>query len=148
MDKPNREMTQLHYENLLTHIVLPRVLPFGRIKGHEKIELSLLTRMNDAVQEMAEILPEESIRIFANFHDVHKLRVPENISNKINELKPGGTFAMFVRRQNTAFMIHMPNDGNNNLNEFKDVIVSTFPGNLHPKEINDQTSDVQVNGMI
>lgn len=52
---------------------------------------------------------------------------------------------MFVQRQNCALMIHMPIKGNGiETDENTTVIVSTFPGNLHAKEIYDHQSDLQV----
>lgn len=51
---------------------------------------------------------------------------------------------MFVRRQNCAIMIHMKSVEANEANEFGNVIVATFPGNLHPSEVYKYDSDIEV----
>lgn len=57
----------------------------------------------------------------------------------------GDTFAMYVRRQNCAVMIHVPANEMVSVDETKNVIVSTFPGNLHPREIYRHIGDIEVN---
>lgn len=129
---------QFQFEHLLMHVVFPRVLPHENYKDHERYELTLISRLNETIKEISDFLPSETVRFFASFNDIHnKMRTPDNISEKINALKPGDTFAVFVRRQNCAFLIHMPDDSN-------DVIVYTFPGNLHLKEIYGNAGDLQV----
>lgn len=56
----------------------------------------------------------------------------------------GDTFAMYVRRQNCAVMIHVPANEMVSVDETKNVIVSTFPGNLHPREIYQHSGDIEV----
>lgn len=58
----------------------------------------------------------------------------------------GDTFAMFIRRQNCAIMIHVPANGLININdEPENVIVATFPGSLHPRDIKEHLNDIEVN---
>lgn len=59
----------------------------------------------------------------------------------------GDTFAMFIRHQNCAIMIHVPaNELINTADEPENVIVATFPGSLHPRDIyeNENSSDLEV----
>lgn len=132
-------------ENLLNHIVLPRVLPQEKSKDLEQEELALLSNVKNAVQDCQEWLPATTVQLFESFERVHKTCTPESIANEIKELKPGHTFAMFVRRQNCGFFIYMPEDGNSEeSSDMKTVVVATFPGNFHPKEIYEHSSDLQV----
>lgn len=127
------------YEELLYHIVLPRVLPQNKSTNSEQHELALLSRFTDAIRGLKKWISAETVRLFDSFERIHVTRTPESISNEIKELRPGQSFVMFVRRQNCGFMIHMPNDEN------ESVVVCTFPGNLHPKNIYDpQAIDFQV----
>lgn len=134
---------QTSYENLLNHVVLPRILPEGYLKDHEDQELSLLSNMVHTVERNSEWIPSATVRLCQRLKRAHMSRTPETISNEISQLRPGETFAMFVRRQNTGLMIHMPSEQVSNAE--KTVTVVTFPGNLHPKEIYDHTSDLEVN---
>lgn len=135
--------SQTTYENLLNHVVLPRVLPEGYLKDHEQQELSLLSIMVQTVEKNCEWIPSATVRLCQCLKRAHMSRTPETVSNEISKLQPGETFAMFVRRQNTGLIIHMPNEQVPNAE--KTVTVVTFPGNLHPKEIYNHTSDLEVN---
>lgn len=138
---------QTTFENLLNHVVLPRVLPDGYLKDHEDHELLLLSTMVQTVETNSEWIPSATVRLFQRLKRIHTIsRTPETIANEINLLQPGETFAMFVRRQNTGFMIHMPTEQVSNAE--KSVIVLTFPGNLHPKEIYKHSSDLEVSNSI
>lgn len=136
---PNPQTT---YENLLYHVVLPRVLPDGYLQDHENQELSLLSIMVQTVESNSEWIPSATVRLCQRLKLTHMSRTPETISNEIDKLQPGETFAMFVRRQNTGIMIHMPSEQVSNAE--KTVTVVTFPGSLHPKEIYNHTSDLEV----
>lgn len=128
-------------EDLLYHIVLPRVLPQNKSKNTEEHELALLSRITDAIRGLDKWISPEIVRLFNSFEQTHMTRTPESISNEIKGLQPGRSFAMFVRRQNCGLMIHMPSDQNT---KSKTVVVSTFPGNFHPKNIYNAASDFQV----
>lgn len=131
------------YEDLLYHIVLPRVLPQNKSINSERHELALLTRITNTIRGLDKwSISPETVRLFDSFEQIHLTRTPELISTKIMALQPGNSFAMFVRRQNCGFMIHMPIEENQTA-KIKTVIVSTFPGNVHPKNIYKAT-DYQV----
>lgn len=139
---------QKRFESLLHHIVLPRVLPNGKSPDYEKIELMLLARMADAVDKCSEWIPSATVRFFERLKRIHNQipgkPIPTEVCSEINAIHPGEMFGMFVRRQNTAFMIEMPNNQNNANKEMNTVIVTTFPGNLHPKEIYSYSRDLTV----
>ncbi|KAJ6643823.1 hypothetical protein Bhyg_08788, partial [Pseudolycoriella hygida] len=134
------EDRQLTLEDLLYHVVLPRVLPEERIAEHENGELGelgeLIERLIGAVERCSEILPEATLKTIRCFKRSHMTLTPQNISAEINTLKPGDTFAMFVQRQNTALMIHIPKEDSTS------AIITTFPGNLHLVEVYEHPSDI------
>lgn len=135
---------QPNYESLLYHIVLPRVLPQERFKDYDQQNLELLWILAEEI-ESSEWIPPATKNFFNSFKKTHTTRTTETITQEINALKPGESFAMFIDCQNCALMIHMPLKGNNeHVDETTSVVVSTFPGNLHPKEIYVQSSDLQV----
>lgn len=136
-----QETTSDLYETLLHHIVLPRVLPQNKQACGEGIELRLLSRMTENVENSLEWIPPATVRLFISLTRSHSVRTKETVSKEINALKPGESFAMFIRRQNTAFMIHMPKDQSD---EMESVIVMTFPGNVSPEQIYRHPSDLQV----
>lgn len=138
---PPRTDQQQKLENLLHHVVLPRVLPQNYPKDYEDQELNLLSRLVRTVENSSQILPIETVELFQRLKRVHMKRTPENISNEINSLKPGDTFAMFIRRQNTAFLIQVPKEPADGI---KNVTIATFPGNLHPAKMHESFHDLQV----
>lgn len=131
------------YEELLYHIILPRTLPDAKSENHEKRDLNFLSLMSETIQNLSEKIPSPTVRMFASLNRIYDNRTKETISQEINELKPGEIFAMFVRRQNCGLMIYMPPIDENGC-QSTNVIVSTFPGNLHPVEIYKYPSDLQV----
>lgn len=129
-------------ENLLNHVILPRVLPQN--KPPRFIELKLMTHMVENVEYLAEWLPLKTVEFFKRVKIVHLECSPDVVSKEINSLRPGDTFAIFVRRQNTTLMVYMlPNEDIND-KESQKVILATFPGNLHPCEIYKAESDLEV----
>lgn len=145
MEEEEDNNLQSNYENLLTHVVLPRVLPQQTSPDLWQQELDLLSHMSDNVQEMCEWLPPATVRLFESLKKIHMNIRPELVAEEIRMLEPGDTFGMFIRRQNCALMIHMPVEGNTNQpTELRNVIISTFPGNIHPKEVYGHSSDIQV----
>lgn len=135
------DTTRHHHENLLYHIVLPRVLPQDKAACNEEFELSLLSRMTKNVENSLQWIPPATVRLFTSLQRTHTVLMKDLVSNEINALRPGESFAMFIRRQNTAFMIHMPAD---QIDGMKNVHVMTFPGNLSPEKIYGSCSDLQV----
>lgn len=88
-------------------------------------------------------IPDQTVKLFQSLRTIHDESIPSagTIRTEINALRPGYSFAMFVRRQNCMFIIHAPTkNGVPN-----DVIVATFPGNLHPNEVYQSDSDIEVN---
>lgn len=127
-------------ENLLNHIVLPRVLPDER--GQNKFrDSNLLFHLNEAIDNLSSWIPSTTVHLFNSLIRTHENLTPETITGEINALQPGQTFTMFVQRQNTGFMIHMPYE---QAKESKTVIVSTFPSSLHPKQIYEHLGDLEV----
>lgn len=134
------------YECLLDHIILPRVLPHSRHRNLLKHESLLLHRMIDTIDNCSKWIPNATVNLFHSMKRVHfSPSKVEIINTEINALRPGGTFAMFVRKQNCGFMIHMPKEQDDSKSCTPNtVIVSTFPGNLHPREIYSHPSDLEV----
>lgn len=133
-------------DNLLNHVILPRVLP--QDKPPRFIESKLMMHVIETAVNSSNWLPQKTVEFCKRLKRVHLECTPQPdvVSAEINSLRSGDTFAMYVRRQNTVFMIYMlPNeDDGNNKNPPQSVIVSTFPGNLHPSEIYTAESDIEV----
>lgn len=138
-----RNGQQVEYESLLDHVILPRVLPKIYPYDHEQQEETLLSLLVETVAKSSNSIPSATVRFFQRLKRTHDTRTPESITKEINDLMPGDTFAMFIRRQNTAFMIHMPKE-QDNANQINSVTVATFAGNFHPMEIYKHQSDLSV----
>lgn len=139
---------QQRQDMLLTHVTLPRYLPQDISPHLDRTDLQLLHEMAEIVVAPSEIVPPQTVKLFESLRRVHeKIQVDANtISFEINALRPGDTFAVFVRRQRWMFMIHVPpNDDENAANSLPhDVIAATFPGNVRPSEIYKHDSDIAV----
>lgn len=127
----------------LYHVLLPRVLPQENCDLY-KTEHDLLNEMVENVKSLSHCLPQKTVKLFQSMQKVHteNTRTPEIIANEINALEPGDTFAMFVRFQFCAIMIHIPSDekpGN-----IQNAIVATIPGSLHPNEVYKYDNDIEV----
>lgn len=136
----------LDLENdLLNHVLLPRFLPQTKQNNLYDLELDLLSRMVELIETQDEWIPNSTVKMFTNVYRVQAECQPETIFNQINNIKPGGTFALFVRGQNCVFVIYMPStDDNKQPDDSTTVIVATFPGNLDPKDINKNIGDFEV----
>lgn len=142
MDEDDESDTAEIRKNLLKHVTLPRDLP--QEKPPRYLELKLMTHMVENVGNLSNYLPVKTVELLKRFRTVHLECTPDVISKEINSLRPGDTFAMFVRRQNTTIMVYMlPNDEIDN-EESQNVILATFPGNLHPNQIYKAESDLEV----
>lgn len=131
-------------QNLLNHIILPRNLP--QTKPQLFIELKLVNHVVESIEHLAKWLPVKTVEFLMRFNKVHLQSTPDPdvVSKQINSLRAGDTFAMFVRRQNTTFMVHMlPNEDNDNKESHR-IVVSTFPGNVHPSKVYEADSDIEV----
>lgn len=125
---------------LLNYVILPRFLPQEKPEHFHGIELQLIAQVVQSVTKLSGILPSKTIELFQRLGRVHHMVVPnvDEITSQINALRSGDTFAMFVRRQNCAFIIYVPP------NDTEHVIVANFPGNLHPEEVYKYDSDIEV----
>lgn len=131
-------------ENLLNHVLLPRFIPNTANINFHLQESNLLIRMSESVKNLSKWLPSSTVRMIKSFELVQQMRTPDVITDKINKLKPGETFAMYVRCQNTVFMCHMPAHQSNDSNEITPVIVATFPGRIGVKQIYSHAMDLEV----
>lgn len=141
--KRSVDMNYQHDEDeQLHHVLLPRVLPSE--KGNlYKTEFILMNQMVNNVESLTDFLPSQTVKLFQSIRRIHTERSPTLISNEIRALKPGDTFAMFVRFQHNTIMIHVP--PNENAENIQNAIVATIPGALHPNEIYKHESDMEVN---
>lgn len=123
---------------MLNHVFWPRVLPQKRAPNIYTIEMDMLRNMMKSLENLVEWIPEKTLELFQGLQRFHTECTPQNVSNAINSLKPGDTFAMFISRQRCAIMIHVPP------NEAENVIVASIPGSLYPSEVYSHDSDVEV----
>lgn len=140
-DVPMRLAVKHDEDELLDHIVLPRVLPQEKSSKLYGTELDLMRRMVENIECMAHVIPPKTVELFQRLHRVHMVRTKENVAQEINDLRPGDTFAMFIRLQHTAIMIHVPS--NEKIDDVQNVIVSTIP-TLQPDTIYKHDSDFNV----
>lgn len=129
---------------LLNHIILPRFIPQSDSPSYYGTELQLFDEMIGNVMDLSEIIPSKTVALCKSMHKIHHDQAPKNISEEINALQPGDTFAMFVYRQNCTFMIYVPPDENVIDGKPQNAIVATFPGRLHPNEVYKCNSDIEV----
>lgn len=136
------DISYTHKEDVQLHqVLLPRVLP--QEKGDLfKVEHDLMDLMAKSVEKLAKLLPSKTVKLFRSLQKVHTERTPIIVSNEINALGPGDTFAMFVRFQHSMIMIHIPSDEISN--NIQNAIVATIPGSLHPNEVYNHESDMEV----
>lgn len=149
---PERKLTpQQKQDMLLHHVILPRFLPQGKSSHFHQTEIQLMHEMVQSVCNLREEIPMETVKLSLNFWKIHHESMPNQstISTEIKALQPGNSFAMFVRRQNCMFVIHAPSSQGEKAEQAnavpQEVIVATFPGNLHPDEVYKHDSDIEVN---
>lgn len=145
MNERNELDSQETLECLLNHVILPQVLPQTKPRSFQ--ETQLMVQMVNNVENLAKypFMPPKTVELFKRLKRIHFECTPAVIAEEINNLHPGDTFAMFVRRQNNAFIIHAPPTQSKNAKTPQNVIVATFLGNLHPCEIYKHESDAEVN---
>lgn len=127
---------------LLNHVVLPRVLPQEKSRFFH--EQALIIQFVETVEAVSEWLPEKTVEMMDRLKRVTREHTRTVISEIINELEPGDSFSMFVRRQNSTIMFYIPKTADNSTEEPQNIIVATFMGTLHPKEIFKHESDMEV----
>lgn len=131
---------------LLNHVVLPRVLPQEKVRFiHER---EIVIQLVETVEDVSEWLPMKTVEMMDRLKRVTREYTGSVVSEIINELEPGDSFSMFVRRQNTTIMFYVPKAGDNTTDEPQNVIVATFMGTLHPREIFKHESDIEVSSSI
>lgn len=134
-----------HQNNILDHVILPRVLP--QRKSSYTHEQTLVDQMVENVENLSEFLPQKTVNMMKYLKRINHECTPPIILELINGLCPGDTFSMFVRNQNTAIIFHAPKStGLNDTGKPDNIIVATFPGCLHPRTIYEHDSDIEVNG--
>lgn len=131
----------MEYEALLQHVILPRELPQEKSSHLYTTEFDLMNQMVKNVENLAGWIPSKTVQMFRRLRSIHAECTPENISLAISSLEPGDTFAMFIRPQFCAIMIHVPA---NERPDVQNVIVASVTGSLHPKEIYQHDSDIKV----
>lgn len=146
MESKRRQLSPLQKQNiLLNHIILPQFLPATTSPRFHQTELKLFDEMFNTVMDLSHSIPKETVALFKSMHKIHHKLTPANVSREINALQPGDTFAMFVRRQNCAFIVHVPAGDAVVNGKPQNAIVATFPGRLHPNEVYKAESDIEVN---
>lgn len=131
----NEEQKFQKHKSLMNHIVLPRFLPQENSIDIIDEELKLLEHMNSTLNNFANSyghIPKSTIEMFDGLKRMYTTCSPEAILKEIRRLVPGETFAMFVRRQNCALTIHMPETNGDDANQSDRLIVATFPGSVNP----------------
>ncbi|XP_031632913.1 uncharacterized protein LOC116346822 [Contarinia nasturtii] len=129
---------------LLDHVLFSRFLP--QEKPRYIYEEMLMVKMIENVESLSKyLMPTKTVEMLQRLKRVHFECTPNVISEEINDLEPGDTFAMYVRRQNCAIMIHVPANELISIEETRNVIVATFPGNLYRREIYEHDSDIEFN---
>lgn len=127
---------------LLNHVLLPRVLPQEKVRFiHEQ---TLIIQLIENVENVSEWLPEKTVEMMDRLKRVTRECTRTVVSEIINDLEPGDTFSMFVRRQNCTIMFYIPPTEENSIGEPQNIIVATYMGTLHPNEIFKHESDIEV----
>lgn len=134
-------------DTLLYHVVLPRVLPQKPSEKLREVELEMVQQMINAANECNDrhdiFIPAKTIALLRNVKTFHVKCKSADLLPKIQQLRPGDSFAVFIRSQQCLFMIHVPHDEPNIV---QNVIVAAFPGvgSMDPNEIYLHNSDIEV----
>lgn len=76
-------------DELLDHIILPRVLSQEKSSKLYDTELELMKKMVETVENMANSIPPKTVELFQRLYDVHMNCTKENVSHVISSLAPG-----------------------------------------------------------
>lgn len=137
MDEDVNMTSQLEeHSMLLNHVLLPRVLPQQKERFYN--EQAIVIQFIENIENVSEWLPVKTVEMMERLKCVTLECKRAVVSNIINELEPGGSFSMFIRRQNCTLMFYRPS------NQLQNIIIATFVGNLHPKETYKHESDIEV----
>lgn len=104
MDSDNKELE--NQNKILHHVVLSRILP------PLENELELVQQMIESVENVATWIPDKTVELFQRMKRLNLEPTEDAVSNEIDGLKPGDTFAMIIRRQYAVIMIHLLPDAN------------------------------------
>lgn len=130
-------------DNLLKHVILSRYLPQEN-KNFMEIGVELMKQMIENVDNLAEWIPSETVELFERLKRVSLECTKSVVSEEIDTLEPGDTFAMFVRCQNCVIMIHVLPDADLDDEQTPNVIVATYPGHFRSSETYNCDSDLEV----
>lgn len=139
------EYNESKYQNIiLDHVILSRMLP--QQKTSYTHEQALIEQMIENAENISDLLPQKTVEMMKRLKRINYECTPKMVSELINELRPDDTFSMFVRKQNTAIIFHVPKHTKlNDAGKPENIIAATFPGCLHPRTIYEHESDVEVN---
>lgn len=127
---------------LLNHVLFPRVLPQRKTRFND--EQAIVMQFLENVKNAQEWLPMKTVEMMERLKRVTLECTRTVVSDIINELGAGDSFSMFIRRQNCTIMFHIPSNEGSYVEELQNIIVATFMGNLHPNEIFEYESDIEV----
>lgn len=131
------------YESLLNHVILPRSLPKELPENALNDEMVLIAKMTEAVISCTGWIPERIVRNFQRFKRTHSNLIGKTVSQEIDALEPGDTFAVLVKGQQCVFIVHMPLC-ERDVYGTKMVQIGTFPSTPPLKEIYKCSGDLQV----
>lgn len=136
-------VSELETQNiLLNHVLLPRVLPQEKVRFNHEQEI--IYQLIDTVEDASDYLPNKTVEMMDRLKRITRECTKTVASEIINELEPGDSFSMYVRRQNCTVMFHIPSADVDSLVEPEHIIVGTYMGTLHPKEIYNHGSGIEV----
>lgn len=131
------------WDSILTHVILSRFLPQEKERFTDT-GTALMNLMIENVENLDEWLPTKTVELFDRMKRVNGECTKKVVSEEIEDLESGDTFAMYVRRQNCVIMIHALADADLTDEHTPNVIVATFPGSLHPNDVYKFESDIEV----
>lgn len=128
---------------LLHHAVLSRTMPQEEAQFPED-GLMLMEKMIETIKNLAESIPTKTVELFERLGRVNHDLTEDVVSDEIADLKPGDSFAMFIRQQYSVFMVHVLRDADLDDEQAHHVVVATFPTSLHPRHVYEHDSDLEV----
>lgn len=124
------------------HVALPRVLPQECSEKLQETESALMNVFVKIAKIWTQWMPPKTLELLLNMRKYHNGVTPLNVWMDIKKLSPGENFAMFIRQQHCAIMIHVP--PNETEYDIKNVVVAAFPGRVNSSEIYRHDSDIEV----
>lgn len=125
---------------LLDHVLLPRVFSLNTPEELLKAESNIISQMIRIADDWAsKWLSRKTADLLRMLESLHIGCSTQTVCDNINNLRPGDSFAMFVRAQHCGILIHLPVGRNSD-----EVIVATFPAFLESNEIYNRDSGIEV----